>query len=98
MVGRWPPESRQQSDIISNHLAVAHSTENRTYDATNDTAFRGLLISLGRHIFHKLMGKFGDWQCLQPDLARTSERGKEDTVPTEDHVLYAGDALDLKAY
>jgi len=33
---------------------------------------------------------------LEPDAARASERGEEDAVAAEDHVLEAGDALDVE--
>jgi hypothetical protein len=51
---------------------------------------------LSGHIFLKLVCEAGDGQGLEPDSAGAGEGGEEDAVATEDHVLEAGDALDLE--
>ena len=47
-------------------------------------------------ILLNLVGEAGDGQRLQPDAAGAGERGEEDAVAAEDHVLDAGDALNLE--
>jgi hypothetical protein len=55
-----------------------------------------LLGALGWHVLLKLVGEARDGQGLEPDAARACESGEEDTVAAEDHVLDAGDALNLE--
>ena len=52
-------------------------------------ALRGACILLG-------VGETGDGERLQPDAAGAGEGGEKDAVAAEDHVLDAGDALDLE--
>jgi hypothetical protein len=55
-----------------------------------------LFAALGWHVLLKLVGEARDGQGLEPNAAGTGEGREEDAVAAEDHVLNAGDTLNLE--
>src|ERR1035441_7580288 len=63
-----------------------HFIQNGAQDAAGYASL-DCLLSGGRHVLLKLMGKSTDRQGLKPDAAGASQSGEEDPIATEDHVL-----------
>jgi hypothetical protein len=75
-----------------------HAFEDGAYDSADDSRFCGLGGALSGQILLNLVRETRDGERLQPNAARPSERGEKDTVAAEDHVLDAGDALNLECH
>src|SRR5580658_97783 len=84
---------RLAHDLTQGLLHVVEDGADDSSDyAPFDRVFRGLAgeIPLDR------VRQSGDGQGLEPDAAGAGQRGQEDSVAAEDHVLDAGDGGDLK--
>src|SRR6266481_2658076 len=79
------------------NVGLSHPVKNRANDSADYAALRGF-FRWGGHVLHKLVGEFGDGQGLQPDFAGAGERGQEDAVAPEDHILDSGNGGDLERH